>query len=188
MKKNATIYPALMCLTVLLCGASSIGCSSSSAAGASPFDTSQTGALNGNWEYFVTNAYGATFENCTGDAAALEGYTFAEANALAPMCLQAVRFKVNQLDDSFHVVPHGVTCSDGISGSATGTGKQINATDIVGQWQSASSSGVVANQVFSGSLVGDTIAIVETARTFTGSFEGSCDLSPPLKAAITVIQ
>ena len=187
MKKNTTLYPALICLTVLIFCASSIGCSSSSAS-PSPFGAAQTGALDGNWEYFVTNAYGATFENCTGDAAVLEGYTFSEASAFAPMCVLAVKFKVDQLDDSFQVVPHGVTCSDGASASVTGTGLQVNDSDIVGQWESASSSGVNASQVFSGSVVGDTISIVETARTFTGSFDGSCDLSPPLKAAITVVQ
>jgi hypothetical protein len=136
----------------------------------------------------VTNAYGAKFEDCTGDAAVLEGYVFAEALALAPMCLLAVKFHVDQVGDSFEVVPHGVDCSDGSTASATGSGLQVGGTDVMGEWTSVSSGGVSSSQSFSGSVMGNTIAMVETARAFSGSFEGSCTLSPPLKASITVVQ
>jgi len=140
--------------------------------------------LEGTWEYLVTNAFEATFTNCNGDAAVLEGATLYEGLSLAPICLTAVTFDVNQTGDAFDVPSHQVTCSDGATASMTGFG-QIQDPDLGGQWESMSTQGVGAVQLFAGVIVGNTIELTESRRTFSGGFEGSCDLSPPLTAVVT---
>ena len=59
-------------------------------------------------------------------------------------------------------------------------------SSLAGQWESQSSGGVIAIQSFTGTTTGDLIELLETSRTFAGTFEGSCDLSPPLSVTVTV--
>jgi hypothetical protein len=141
--------------------------------------------LDGTWEYLVTNAYEATFTDCSGDAVVLDGATLHEGKSLAPICLTAVTFDVTQAGEQFEVPPHPVTCSDGASASVSGSGL-IEDPDLGGQWESMSDQGVAAVQLFTGVIVGNTIQLTETRRTFSGGFEGGCDLSPPVTALITV--
>ena len=44
----------------------------------------------------------------------------------------------------------------------------------------------VLGHEFSGVIVGSTIELSETRRTFAGNFQGSCDFSPPLDVVVTV--
>lgn len=143
------------------------------------------GGLEGTWEYLVTNAFDATFTGCTADAAVLEGATFYEGLSLAPICTTAVTFDVNQSGDEFLLPPHQVTCSDGASAVMTGFGL-VNDSDIGGQWESVSDRGVAAVQLFTGVIVGNTIELTESSRSFSGAFQGGCDFSPPLTALVTV--
>ena len=141
--------------------------------------------LQGNWEYLVNNAYESSFTGCTGDAAILEGLTFVDGMAAAPICIHSVYFEVLQDGDEFTVLPYSVACSDGSTASMTGVGSVSGAT-LSGEWRSTSDQGVDATQSFSGSLRGDVIEILETTRTFSGSFQGTCDLSPALSAIAEV--
>lgn len=143
--------------------------------------------LEGTWEYLVTNAYEAEFTGCSGDATVLEGATFFEALALAPICLTGVTVAANQDGDSFEVLSHSVTCSDGAVAVVTASGV-VTDSAIGGQWESTSDRGVSAVQVFSGQITGNTIELTETRRIFDGDFQGACDLTPPLTAVITVEQ
>lgn len=145
----------------------------------------EKGGLEGTWDYLVTNAFEATFTGCTGDATVLEGATLYEGLSLAPICLTAVTFDVNQTGDEFLLPPHQVTCSDGASAVMTGFGL-IDDPDIGGQWESVSDQGVAAVQLFTGVIVGNTIELTESSRSFTGVFQGDCDFSPPLTALVTV--
>ena len=141
--------------------------------------------LQGTWDYLVTNAFEATFTGCTGDATVLEGATLYEGLSLAPICLTAVTFDVNQTGDEFLLPPHQVTCSDGASAVMTGFGL-IDDPDIGGQWESVSDQGVAAVQLFTGVIVGNTIELTEFSRTFSGAFQGECGFAPPLTALVTV--
>ena len=144
-----------------------------------------TNGLQGTWEYLVTNAYEAEFIGCTGDATVLEGATFFDALTLAPICLTGVTLDANQDGDSFEVLSHQVTCSDGADASVSGLG-EVTELGIGGQWESVSDQGVSAVQIFSGQISGDTIELTETRRIFDGDFQGACDLAPPLTAVVTV--
>jgi hypothetical protein len=141
--------------------------------------------LDGTWEYLVTNAYDATFTGCSGDAEVLEGRTLHEGKSVAPICLAAVSFEVSQTGEQFEVPPHPVTCSDGVGAAVSGSGSIVD-PDLGGQWESMSDQGVGAVQLFTGVIVGNTIQLTETRRTFSGGFEGECDLSPPVTALVTV--
>ena len=55
-----------------------------------------------------------------------------------------------------------------------------------GQWESMSDAGVAAVQLFAGVVTGNMIELGETRRSFTGSFNGSCELLPPLRSLVTV--
>ena len=165
----------LICFLLTACAGSNDG---------DVIDPAKSG-LNGTWHYVVTNAFDATFSGCTGDAAVLEGETFHDGLALAPICRTAVTFDVNQVGETFQVPAYQVTCSDGASGSLSGFG-QIADPDVGGQWDSASDSGVTATQIFSGTIAGDTIEVRESRRTFSGTFQGACDFSPELTAVVTV--
>ena len=143
------------------------------------------GGLQGTWDYLVTNAFDATFTGCTADAAVLEGATFYEGLSLAPICTTAVTFDVSQTGDEFLLPPHQVICSDGASAVMTGFGL-VNDSDIGGQWESVSDQGVAAVQLFTGVIVGNTIELTESSRSFSGDFQGGCDFSPPLTALVTV--
>jgi hypothetical protein len=142
-------------------------------------------ALNGTWEYLVTNAFEATFTGCSGDATVLEGATLYEGLSLAPICMSAVTFAVSQDGDAFEVPEYQVVCSDGASGSVSGGG-QIANPDLGGQWDSVSDQGVSASQTFTGSIFGNTILLSESHREFSGSFQGACDITPALTATVTV--
>ncbi len=144
-----------------------------------------TGDLDGSWEYLMTNFYQATFTGCTADAAVLEGVTLYEALPLAPICLTGVVFDAVQVEDSFNVPAHSITCSDGAGAAVTANGAIVD-LDISGQWVSSSDQGVDAVQIFTGTIVGNTIELTETRRTFSGSFQGSCDFTPPLTSVISV--
>lgn len=143
------------------------------------------GGVEGNWGYVITNASSATFTGCTGQAAVLEGVSYSAAAAIAPICGVAVEFDVTQADSDFQVVPHSVTCSDGSTASVAGLG-QLIAAEVAGQWETASDQGVNAVQVFSGVVTGNLIRIIESRRTFSGAFDGACDLSPSLEATVYV--
>ncbi len=147
-------------------------------------DPTTTG-LQGSWEYLVINAYEAEFTGCTGDATVLEGATFFEALSLAPICLAGVTLDANQDGDSFEVLSHRVTCSDGDEASVSALGA-VTESGIGGQWDSASDLGVNAVQIFSGQITGNTIELTETRRIFDGDFQGACDIAPPLTAVVTV--
>ena len=147
-------------------------------------DPSKSG-LQGTWEYLVLNTYDARFTGCTGDAGVLEGVTLYEGMALAPICQTAVQFPVNQVGSAFDAPPHQVTCSLGAQASVSGFG-QIVEPDLGGQWESVSDQGVTTTQEFTGVIVGSTIELSETRRTFVGDFQGSCDFSPPLDVVVTV--
>ena len=144
-----------------------------------------TNGLQGTWEYLVTNAYEAEFIGCTGDATVLEGATFFDALSLAPICLAGVTLDANQDGESFEVLSHQVTCSDGAEASVSALG-EVTELGIGGQWESVSDQGVSAVQIFSGEISGDTIELTETRRIFDGDFQGVCDLAPPLTAIVTV--
>ncbi len=144
-----------------------------------------TNGLQGTWEYLVTNAYESEFTGCTGDATVLEGATFFEALSLAPICLAGVTLDANQDGDSFEVLSHQVTCSDGAAASVSALGA-VTESGIGGQWESASDRGVSAVQIFTGEITGNTIELTETRRIFSGDFQGACDLAPPLTAIVTV--
>ena len=141
--------------------------------------------LSGTWAYVVNNGYTSRYAGCTGDAQILEGLTFVDGMAVAPICLVSVYFEVLQEGSAFAVVPHTVDCSDGSSAVMSGIGT-ADETSLGGEWLSESEQGVVAAQEFSGSMTGSTILISETGRTFSGTFQGSCQLSPALRATIQV--
>jgi len=170
--RAATIF---LCLLFTACASSNDG---------DVIDPAKSG-LNGTWHYVVTNAFDATFSGCSGDATVLEGQTFHDGLALAPICRTAVTFDVHQVGEAFQVPAYQVTCSDGASGSLSGFG-QIVDPELGGQWDSASDTGVTATQTFSGTIVGDTIEVRESHRTFSGTFQGACDFSPELTAVVTV--
>jgi hypothetical protein len=182
--KDFSFLSAFLCIALLLICVAIIGCARSSDGASRIFDPSK-GGLEGNWEYLVMNAFEAQFSGCTGDAAVLEGATFYQAQALAPMCLVAGRFEVLQVGDAFQVRSHEVTCSDGTPATVSGVG-QIGDSLLGGQWESDSAQGIHAVQVFSGSAAGNTIAMNETRRSFSGALEGTCDITPPLTARVTV--
>lgn len=144
-----------------------------------------TNGLEGTWEYLVTNAYQATFTDCTGDATVLEGATLHEGMSLAPICTTAVVFDVTQAGDAFQAPPHATVCSDGANASVTGVG-QIDDPELGGQWESTSDQGNSAVQLFSGVIQGNTIQLSESRRTFSGAFQGGCNLSPPVEAIVTI--
>jgi len=169
---------ALALLAVL----SLAGCASSHLG--DTIDLEQNG-LQGDWQYLVTNAYEATFVGCGGDAAVLEGKTFAQAQSLVPMCLPAGSFGVAHSGGDFSVPAYAVTCSDGSTGSAGGAGEVV-ASSVGGQWESISQAGVSAQQTFTGVVQGETIHLSETRRAFSGALSGACDLVPPLVAEIHV--
>jgi hypothetical protein len=172
-RRVLVVWIAFVCL---------IGCAASN--DGDVLDPSKDG-LEGTWDYLVTNAYEARFTDCTGDATVLEGATLYEGLSLAPICLAAVSFAADQNGDGFDVPPHAVSCSDGSSGTASGSGR-ISGFDVEGQWDSLSGLGVEAVQLFSGSISGNTIEITETHRSFDGTFRGECRFSPALTALITV--
>ena len=173
------VVSSLVVLCSIACGA---GCTDSNRG--EVLDPSNDG-LAGTWEYLAMNAYEARFKNCTGDAAVLEGSTLYEGLAEAPICLTAVKFEAHQSGDAFDVPPHTVTCSDGASGTVSGAGL-IADPSLGGEWESQSDRGVKSVQTFTGVINGNTIELAETHRTFSGSFSGGCDFSPPLSAVITV--
>jgi hypothetical protein len=170
--RAATIF---LCLLFTACAGSNDG---------DVIDPAKSG-LNGTWTYLVTNAFDATFSGCTGDAAVLEGETFHDGLALAPICRTSITFDVSQVGEVFQVPAYQVTCTDGASGSMSGFG-QIVGPQVGGQWDSASDTGVTATQIFTGTIVGDTIQVRESRRTFSGTFQGACDFSPELMAEVTV--
>lgn len=182
--KEFSTRSVLLCVVAVLSSIVVVGCADSNDDVGSLLDPEKSG-LQGNWEYLVMNAYEARFSGCTGDAAVLEGATFYDAQGLAPMCLVAGTFEVRQVGDAFQIMSHDVTCSDGTPATVTGIG-QIGDTFVGGQWDSSSAQGVSAVQVFSGSVIGNTIAMNETRRSFTGGLEGTCELTPPLIASVTV--
>jgi hypothetical protein len=141
--------------------------------------------LNGTWDYLITNAFEARFVGCTGDATVLEGTKFIDGLSLAPICMNAVRFDVTQSGEAFDVPPHQGVCSLGSPASVTGSGF-VQHRDLGGEWRSVSDDGVTAVQVFSGVIAGNTIELSESARTFSGDFNGGCSLSPPLTTLVTV--
>ncbi|MCP3978857.1 MAG: hypothetical protein GY716_05935 [bacterium] len=149
--------------------------------------TDSSDGLAGTWDYLVTNAYEAVFTGCTGDAAVLEGKTFVEGMSAAPICIVSTRFDVQQSgDDGMTVVPHAVSCSDGSTADVSGQGV-VAAGTVDGSWSSSSDGGVMSTQSFSATRLGDTLEIEETARSFAGSFSGSCSLSPALSATAHIL-
>lgn len=179
--RQSTLHTACACLLVCCSILALAGCAGLNDEGLDP----TTNGLQGTWEYLVTNAYEARFTGCTGDATVIEGATFFEAFSLAPVCLAGVVLAANQDGDSFQVMPHQVTCSDGAEASVSASGS-VDGSGIGGQWESVSNGGVTAVQVFTGTIVGNTIELTETHRVFEGSFQGACDLSPALTALVTV--
>ena len=179
--RQSTLRTASACVFVCCSIFGLAGCADLNDEGLDP----TTNDLQGTWEYLVTNAYEARFTGCTGDATVIEGATFFEAFSLAPVCLAGVVLAANQDGDSFQVMPHQVTCSDGAVASVSANGS-VDGSGIGGQWESTSDEGVTAVQVFSGAIVGNLIELTETRRIFDGSFQGACDLSPPLTALVTV--
>ena len=147
-------------------------------------DPSKSG-LEGKWTYVALNGHSATYTGCTGDATILEGVSFADAFAVVPICTVSGEFDVVQAGESFTVVAHTVTCSDGSTGSAAGEGV-FSADSLSGGWETGSDGGVNASQSFTGTAVGELLEIFESERTFSGSLQGSCGISPPLNAVITV--
>ena len=142
--------------------------------------------VDGTWNYQLNNPDQATFTNCTGAAILLEGQTWNQALALAPICHVASSFQVTQNLAALFVVPHNVTCSDGSSAVVTGAGA-VTDTTVNGQWDSTSNQNVNANQGFQGTVSGSTITLTEDHRDFSGGgLQGSCDISPPLSATVTV--
>jgi len=148
-------------------------------------------SVGGTWSYTIDNADGAFYRNCTGDAAVLllEGKTFTEALTLGlglpPICHVGGLFQVTQNVAALIAVPDPVTCSDGIT-IANVTGVAVVAADsLSGQWDYSSST-VDTTQGFQGSVNGNAIATTESSVSFSGTFQGSCDIVPPLIATVTV--
>ena len=141
--------------------------------------------LGGTWNYQIDNPDQATFVNCTGDAAVLEGRTWNEALALAPICHVGSSFQVTQNVGTLLVVPHNVTCSDGSTAVISGVGI-VTSDSASGQWNGASDQNVNSTQNFDGSVAGNVVTLTEDARDFSGAFQGSCDISPALAATVTV--
>ena len=158
------------------------GCTSSDDSGV--LNPSKNG-LQGTWSYIILNGNEATYTDCTGDAAVLEGVSFAEAAAVVPICLVSSVFDVVQAEESFTVVAHEVTCSDGSTGSAFGEGAIIDGA-LSGEWETTSGGGVVASQSFTGEAIGNTLEVRESERVFSGSLQGSCEISPDLTVLISV--
>jgi len=138
-------------------------------------------SLEGTWQYLITNAYDSVFVGCTGDAAALEGLSFAEGMAAAPICVVSNTFEVTQSDDTLVVAPHQVSCGDGSSAQVTANVTLIEGS-LAGLWMTASDAGVDAIQSFSASVMGEMLEFTESHRSFDGNFSGSCDLVPALTA------
>lgn len=148
--------------------------------------TLSDGTLSGTGYYLIENAYEAEFVNCTGQAAILEGRSFAEGYALAPICLAAGSFDVIQNGNTLSMLAHQVDCSDGGTAEVSGTA-DIGTDALSGSWASSSAGGVSASQSFSGTMSTNSIRILEHQRSFTGTFDGECGLTPPLSASLTLI-
>ncbi len=146
---------------------------------------STANGLAGNWSYLVTNAYDATFTDCTQDAAILENQTYYEGSGLAPLCTPASYFDVVQEDESFEIVPHSVNCTDGGAAMISGSGTVVNG-NLSGEWRSVRAGGAESRGQFHGEVVGGHLVLVDAGREFHGDFEGGCSLSPGLSASVVV--
>ena len=136
--------------------------------------------VGGTWNYQIDNAAEAIFTTCTGDATVLEGSTWNEGLLLAPICHLDASFIVTQTLAVVVVVPHNVTCSDNSSALVTGGGL-VTETTVQGQYSASNQ-----NVNFAGTVSGSTITLTEDMRDFSGSFQGSCAISPPLSATVTI--
>jgi hypothetical protein len=143
-------------------------------------------SVAGTGFYLVENAYEAEFVDCTGQAAVLEGLTFVEGYALAPICVASGTFDVIQTGNTLSMVTHEVDCSDGSSATVSGTA-DFGADVLSGAWESTSVGGVSSSQVFSGTMSATSIRILESRRTFVGAFDGECAIAPALSATLTII-
>jgi hypothetical protein len=141
--------------------------------------------VDGNWSYAITNGDQATFVGCSGDAAVLEGQTFDDAQSMAPICHLDGSVTVAQDLAAMIVMPDNVTCSDGSSAVVSGVGI-VTEDSVSGEWNSASDQNVIAMQSFDGAVNGSTITLTEDSRDFSGDFDGSCDIFPPLSATVTI--
>ena len=141
--------------------------------------------FQGKWSYLVTNAYDASFEECTGDAEMLEGLSFYEANLVMPICVVPAFFDVVQDGDTFNLHETAITCSDGTTGSISGNGT-VGGGAIAGVWESETHDGIRSSQPFSGTVVGNSIQILETSWAFEGPISGRCQFSPGLMATVSV--
>ena len=140
--------------------------------------------LTGNWSYVMNNSDVATFSNCSGDLAFLEGRTYDEGMAVAPICAELGSFTVFQIQGTATINPTDITCSDGSTAFLAGT---ITLTDTMadGSWNTTNLLNT-SSQSFSGTISGNTIDLQESRLAFTNSLQGSCDLSPPLSSTVTV--
>ncbi len=162
----------------------SVGCAGSSESGLlDPVVES----LAGTWQYTVMNADSATFTGCTEDAVALNGMSVSQAMLSgAPICAPASQFSVVEAEGLLSILPHEVSCSDGSTATVTGIGA-LNSSSVSGQWDSLSIGGVNALQSFSGSIVGNNIDVSENARTFAGTYRGTCEITPALSATVRIL-
>jgi len=140
--------------------------------------------LSGTWDYQIMNAYDARFVDCSGDAAVLEGKSFYEGFAVAPICTVPNSFDVVQDGAALEFMPGNVDCS-GSTAAVSGHGV-VAENSLGGSWEVASADGVVAVHAFAGTMDGNVLAIRESGRSFAGSFQGACELQPPLEAAVTI--
>lgn len=168
----------LLLLTVALAG-----CAGSNDDVVPTFLNSELSDLSGTWDYEIQNAYDAIFTGCTGDAAMLEGRSFYEGLTVAPICVVPNSFEVVQDGDVLQVLPDSTYCG-GITASVTGSGA-LSETSLNGSLQVASASGATTH-TYSGARSGRTVEIAEERHAFSGAFQGQCDLTPPLRATVTV--
>ncbi len=171
-------------IAILALCAISVGCAGASESGLlDPVVES----LAGTWQYTVMNSDSATFTSCTEDAVALNGMSISQAMLSgAPICAPASQFSVVEAEGLLSIVPHEVSCSDGSTATVTGVGA-LSSSSVSGQWDSLSIGGVNALQSFSGSIVGHNIDVSEDTRTFTGTYRGTCEISPALSATVRIL-
>ncbi len=175
MRPNSAARKSLALVAILVCAAAA-GCDSSDVID----QIVPLASVGGTWNYQIDNADLATFTNCTGDATVLEGSTWNEGLLLAPICHFDSSFIVTQTLAAAVVVPHNVTCSDGSNALVSGAAL-VTETTVEGQSQSSAHQ-----QEFAGTVNGSTITRTEGSRDFSGTFQGSCDLVPPLSATVTI--
>jgi len=142
--------------------------------------------LSGTGYYLIGNAYEAEFVGCTGAAAVLEGLSYAEGYAVAPICVPSGSFSVTQTGNTLAIEEHEVACSDGAGAMISGVAS-LTESAFAGSWQSDSTAGQSTIQNFSGSLSTAVLEFEETTLTFGGTFDGACTISPPLRATLTIL-